>query len=137
MPNPTELIRLSGFRDELVKIASSGRLGAVAKRGVELLAGGKRADPGTISRLAARLKGIKVIGERTGSLKSLIFKGGDKREALKVLGAKTVAGAGGTAGAAEVVKGHRKTERKQLGRAYVAGARDMYGLSRRRAQQRY
>lgn len=136
MPISVDMVKLGGFSDELVKIAIKGRLGAAASRAATLLAGGKRADPGTVARAAGKLKGTKVVGERTGMMANLKSKNPKlRREAQLVLGARGAAGTAGVLGAGQAVKGHRKTERKQLGRAYVAGARDMYGLSRR--QQRY
>lgn len=129
---PTDMIKLGGFSDELLKIATAGRLGTAAKRGAELLAGGKRADPGKISRFAGKLKGTKVQGERTGGLANLKSKDPNlRREAQMTLATRAGAGTAGVVGAGQAVKGHRRTERKQLGRAYVAGARDMYGMSRR------
>lgn len=136
MPISVDMVKLGGFSDELLKIAMKGRLGEAAKRGVELLAGGKRADPGAVSRVAGKLKGTKVMGQRTGTMANLKSKDPKLRaEAMKSLGARGAAGTAAVVGTGQAVKGHRKTERKQLGRAYVAGARDMYGLSRR--QSRY
>lgn len=127
MSNLPEVVRVEGFRDELVKIALKGRLGDAAKRGAELLAGGKRKDVGLLARIGGKLNKTKVVGERTGTLSNLTSKDKALRlEAAKVLGAKTVAGTAGAAAVSSGVKKHRKTERKQLGRAYVSGARDMY-----------
>lgn len=125
--------------DEKVKEAASipglaRRASAAAKSGgkryKDLLAGGAKKKPGLLGRVIGReserpVKSITGIAEAraakaSGDMKKL-------KEIRKVQGARagTAAAAGyvGTKG----VKKHRKTERQQLGRAYVTGARDMYG----------
>jgi hypothetical protein len=146
MPISAGMVKLEGFRDELVKLAMGGRLGAAAKRSAEVLAGGKktdlvtRAEPGALGKLFGS-KGKEVTiagaGARGGALKNL--RSADKvlrNEAIKTLAARGTVAAGGTVAVASGAKKHRKTERKQLGRAYVAGARDMYSRSRQRQQRR-
>lgn len=145
MPISVEMVKLGSFSDELTKIAIHGRLGEAARRAGQLLAGGKRTDvvkhvgadvPGMLGKLVGS-KSKKVVvegaGPRMGTLANLRSKNKALRsEALKSVGLKGAVGAAGIAGTGKALKEHRKTERKQLGRAYVAGARDMYGLSRRR-----
>lgn len=132
---------VEAFCDELRKIAFKGRIGDAARRGAELLAGGKKTDvvknvePGLLGKLIGS-KGKEVVvegvGPRAGSLANVMSKDKAlKNEALKVLGTRAAAGAAGTAAVSSGVKKHRKTERRQLGRAYVAGARDMYSRTRR------
>lgn len=146
MPISADMVKLEGFRDELVKLAMGGRLGVAAKRGAELLAGGKktdlvtRAEPGALGKLLGS-KGKEVTiagaGARGGALKNL--RGADKalrNEALKSLAARGTLAAGGTVAVASGAKKHRKTEKRQLGRAYVAGARDMYSRTRQSRQRR-
>lgn len=147
MPISVEMVKLGGFSDELTKIAIQGRLGEAVRRGAQLLAGGKKTDvvrhvKNRPLNLLDKIKGVKnkgtdvVVGgagPRAGTMANLKSSNpAHRREAQKVLGTRAVAGVAGVAGTGQAIKGHRKTERKQLGRAYVAGARDMYGLSRRR-----
>jgi len=134
MPTSYEMAKLGGFSDELRKIAApaSGAIGRTAKAFGEALAGGPRKDPGILARGLGKLKGTKVLGERTGTLKNLRSKDKALRgAALKTLGARGTVGTAAVAGTAKATKEHRKTERRQLGRAYVAGARDMYSRTRR------
>ena len=147
MPNQLDIVKLASFSDELIKIAFKGRIGEAVSRGVtrgsQLLSGGKKSD--VVKTVKGRETNIldkdtdvvfEGAGPRMGSMKNLKSKNkGERNEALKVLGARAVAGTAGVAAVGSGVKKHRKTERRQLGRAYVSGARDMYSRTRSRPQQ--
>jgi len=107
-------------------------------------------QPGTLAKFFGKKPTTSKVTEHVPGKKTVTFEGAGPRpgnlgvagikdkatrsEALRSLGVRAAAGAGALTAGKGAVKGHRKKERKQLGRAYVHGARDMYSRvsSRRR-----
>ena len=114
MPISYELIKLGGFSDELQKIA---------------VPFGGRAIKDFFYHALGRPSLAKDVRAAKG------FKNKAKEVALPVLFGGALAGGGAAAGY-HGMKKHRQKDKTQLGRAYVTGARDMYGTLLSRARQR-
>lgn len=130
----------AGFSDEMQKMA--GPIGESLKRFGNLVAGGAKKDivhtqtlpQGRMARLfGAKPKQLTTIvegaGPRVGSGLEAIKNPATRSEALKVLGARGAAGAGVVGAGAVASKQHTEHTNERLGRAYMAGARDMYAQS--------
>lgn len=130
----------SGFSDEMQKIA--GRFGEAVRTFGHYLAGGPKTDliteiPLPQHRLSKMLGDkpklfkahIPGEGPRVGGGLSAIKNPETREDALKVVGARTAAGAGlvGTGMAAS--KHHKEHSNQQLEEAYMSGARDMLSQS--------
>lgn len=135
-------IQLDAFTDELQKIAAappglaSKALAAgkkAAGRYGQLLSGGAKKKPGVLGRIAGR-ESQRPVKTLTGIKELRASKPGSKarKEIGKVVATRGATAAVGGTLAVKGVKKHKKTERRQLGRAYVTGARDMYGQMNRR-----
>jgi len=139
----------AGFSDEMQKI--SGAVGDAIKRFGGLVAGGNKLDAvmdvpttvtekvprGAIGRMFGMAPKDKVVettkqvvmpgvGPRVGSGIEALKNPATRPEALKVLGARGAAGAGAVGAGAAVSQKHKEHTNERLGRAYMAGARDMY-----------
>lgn len=131
----------AGFSSEMQKIA--GRLGEAAKSFGHYIAGGPKADlaqevtheiPRGFLGKAFGMKPKHVsqtvvtpgAGPRVGMSLDAISNPATRPEALKVLGARGAVGAGALGVGSAVSKEHKEHTNERLGRAYMAGARDMY-----------
>ena len=138
MSDSYNMAKLAAFSDELQKIArvpglGSKALAAVKKGGSrykELISGGKKTKPGLFGRIAGK-ESSPVVKSLTGRAEAAAAKASGHPNKLKeIRKVQAARGATAVAGGTAVVAGtkkHRKTERRQVGRAYVTGARDMYG----------
>lgn len=130
----------AGFSDEMQKIA--GKASDAIKGFGHLLAGGARKDlvhttdipQGRIARaFGMKPKSMTTIlegaGPRVGSGIEAIQNPATRSEALKVLGARGAAGTAAVGTGAVASKHHKEQSNQRLGRAYMAGARDMYAQS--------
>lgn len=139
----------AGFSDEMQKIA--GAMGEGLKRFGNLVAGGAKTPAmasvpttlmeqvprGPIGRmfgLAPKEKAVEAIhhvsipgaGPRVGSGIKALTNPETRDEAVKVLAARGAVGAGVVGAGAQASKKHQEHNNERLGRAYMAGARDMY-----------
>lgn len=134
------LMAFAGFSDELQKIA--GASGEALKRFGSLLAGGAKQDlvhtqalpQGRLARaFGVKPKNLTTIvegaGPRVGSGIEAIQNPATRTEALKVLGARGAAGTAAVGTGAVASQKHKEHTNDRLGRAYMAGARDMYAQS--------
>ena len=139
----------AGFSDEMQKI--SGAVGDAFKRFGNLVAGGHKLDavmdvPTTVTEkiprgalgrafgMAPKEKVVETtkqvvmpgVGPRVGSGIGALKNPATRPEALKVLGARGAAGAGVVGAGSVASQKHKEHTNERLGRAYMAGARDMY-----------
>lgn len=142
MSDGYQMVKIAGFSDELQKISASvPGLGAkalsAAKKAIQgvgtNLAGGAKKKPGLFGRIAGK-ESTRPVKSITGVKEWKAAKpGSEKRKQIaKVIGTRAAVGTAATVGTVKGVKKHKKTERRQMGRAYVTGARDMYGHMGRR-----
>lgn len=137
MSDNYQMAKLAGFSDELQKISASvpglgAKAIAAAKKAVGAvgtnLAGGAKKKPGLFGRIVGKesqrpVKSISGVKEWKASKPG----SAERKQVGKVIATRAAVGTAAAVGATKGVKKHRKTERQQIGRAYVTGARDMYG----------
>ena len=118
MSKSLDLIKLEGFSDEFYKLAQEHKLAAGARQIAKNIINTARGNP-----------------ELKWSLKALKNKS-TRRATAGMMAAQTgvVGGAAGTAGV--VAHKTKKKHRKRLGKAYVMGAKDMYGRLHQNAMRR-
>jgi len=134
------LATFSGFSDEMQKIA--GRIGEMARTFGHYLAGGPKKDliaqvALPQGRLASKLGNkpefmtahIPGAGPRVGGGIDAIRNPATREDALKVVGARGATGAAALGLGATASKQHQQRHNKQLEKAYLAGAKDMYAQS--------
>ena len=118
MNKSPDLVKLEGFSDEFYKLAMESKLAAGAWQATKNLVNVARGKP-TLKWSLKALKDPKTRGDT-----------------LKMMAAQTAIGGaavtGGVVGARKIKKKHRK----RLGKAYVLGARDMYGRLHQAAMRR-
>lgn len=127
----------SGFSNEMQKIA--GRFGEAAKTFGHYLMGGPKKDlvaavelpqHALAKRLGNKPKSmvahIPGAGPRVGGGIEALRNPNTRTDAMKVVGARSAAGAAVLGTGAVASKHHQESHNKQLEEAYMSGAKDMY-----------
>lgn len=127
---------LLAFSDELEKLGFS--LGSAAK-GFGRAFKGENLRNVPSGRLLKQLSKEAPKQGRKLPLREALKRPELRGEAAKTIGARGAVGAAGGMAAKDTVERHKKRQKQRMGRAYVTGARDMYGrmyAARRRAAAR-
>lgn len=118
MSKSLDLVKMEGFSDELHKMAMEDKLAVGGMKAVSEFIRTVRGRP----RIKWSLKNLKSEGI-----------GGDT---AKMMGTQLAVGGAATTAGVVGAKKHKKKSRERLGKAYVLGARDMYGRLHQNAMRR-